>query len=199
MPFWAGMLTEDQHPHPELQTAIRQASWDLYFSDNPVCEAPDFVNDPGIDLAALMDGTTLMILSRESRDVPPETVPQRQRGTRGRRPNLQVTLEPPNPQDFLHALLKTRKAWIQVTYQDGRTKVQPWNASKMGPTSNVIGNLRSRPEFRSDAWQKNGISSVRVTIEEPLRDRLTTTEDEGRTGWRRPLARFFSRRDAGNQ
>ena len=33
MPFWAGMLTEDQHPHHELQQAIRQASWDLYFRD----------------------------------------------------------------------------------------------------------------------------------------------------------------------
>ena len=34
MPFWAGMLTEEQHPHPELERAIRQASWDLYFRDN---------------------------------------------------------------------------------------------------------------------------------------------------------------------
>ena len=31
MPFWAGMLTEDQHQHPELERAIRQAAWDLYF------------------------------------------------------------------------------------------------------------------------------------------------------------------------
>ena len=42
MPFWAGMLTEDQHPLPELQLAIKQASWDLYFQDNQVCEPPDF-------------------------------------------------------------------------------------------------------------------------------------------------------------
>ena len=199
MPFWAGMLTEDQHPHPELQTAIRKASWDLYFSDNPVCEAPDFVSDPGIDLAALMDGTPLMILSRESRDIPPRTSPQRQRGSRGRRPTLPITLEPPNSEDFLDALLRAKKAWIQVTYRDGRTERQPWNASNMRTTSNVLGNLRSRPEFRSDAWQNNGIASVRVTIEEPPRARLTNTEDTGRTGWRRLLARFFSRREAGNQ
>ena len=69
----------------------------------------------------------------------------------------------------------------------------------MRSTSNVIGNLRSRPEFRSDAWQRNGIASVRVTIEEPLRDRFTNMEDKGRTGWRRPLAQFFSRRDPGSQ
>ena len=27
MPFWAGMLTEDQHPHEGVQVAIKQASW----------------------------------------------------------------------------------------------------------------------------------------------------------------------------
>ena len=42
MPFWAGMLTEQQHPHPELERAIRQASWDLYFRDNPVCRPTGF-------------------------------------------------------------------------------------------------------------------------------------------------------------
>ena len=31
MPFWAGMLTEAQHPHEKLPDAIQQASWDLYF------------------------------------------------------------------------------------------------------------------------------------------------------------------------
>ncbi len=36
IPFWAGMLTEDQHPYVELQRAVRQASWDLFFSQNPV-------------------------------------------------------------------------------------------------------------------------------------------------------------------
>ena len=29
MPFWAGMLTERQHPHPELEKAVRQAAWDF--------------------------------------------------------------------------------------------------------------------------------------------------------------------------
>ena len=199
MPFWAGMLTEDQHPHPEIQTAIRQASWDLYFSVNPVCEVPDFVSDPGIDLAVLLDGTPLMVLYQESRDAAPETAQQRQLGPRGRRPILPITLEPPNSQDFLDALLKTKNAWIEVSYQDGRKEVQPWNSGNMKSTSNVIGNLRSRPEFRSDAWRRNGIASVRVTIQEPLRERSTNTEDKGRTGWRRPLAQFFRRRNPGNQ
>lgn len=64
MPFWAGMLTEAQHPYPELQQAIQQASWDLYFSANPVCPPPDFVADPGMDLAAILQGQPLLILSQ---------------------------------------------------------------------------------------------------------------------------------------
>lgn len=86
---------------------------------------------------------------------------------RHRGPTLPITLDPPNSDSFRDALLRTKKAWIQVTYQDARTEVQPWNAGNMSVTSNVIGNLRSRPAFRSGAWQKNGIASVRATIEKP--------------------------------
>ena len=62
MPFWAGMLTEDQHPHPGVQAAIKQASWDLYFRDDPVCAIPEFVADPGLNLADLLDGQPLLLL-----------------------------------------------------------------------------------------------------------------------------------------
>ena len=62
MPFWSGMLTEEQQRHEELERAIRQASWDLYFRTNPVCDPPDFVNDPGLDLETLLDGQPLLIL-----------------------------------------------------------------------------------------------------------------------------------------
>lgn len=62
MPFWVGMLTEEQHPHPLLEQAIRQASFDLYFKDNPVCDPPEFVKDPGMDLANLLKGRPLLVL-----------------------------------------------------------------------------------------------------------------------------------------
>lgn len=64
MPFWAGMLTEAQHQHPELNQAIRQASWNLYFGETPVCQPPDFVADPGLDLAAILKGQPLLILAQ---------------------------------------------------------------------------------------------------------------------------------------
>lgn len=66
MPFWAGMLTERQHRLTELEQAIRQASWDLYFRDNPVCEPPDLVKDPGLDLVSILDGQSLRIMRGET-------------------------------------------------------------------------------------------------------------------------------------
>ena len=63
MPFCAGMLTQRQHPHPELEKAVRQAAWDLYFRRDPVCIPPDFVTDPGIDLNAILRGQPLLILA----------------------------------------------------------------------------------------------------------------------------------------
>ena len=61
MPFWAGMLTEDQHPHPLVQAAIKQAGWELFFRDDPVCEPPEFVTDPGLDLSELLGDQPLLI------------------------------------------------------------------------------------------------------------------------------------------
>lgn len=66
MPFWAGMLTEDQHPHPLVQTAIKQAGWELFFRDNPVCDQPDFVGDPGLDLDEVLDGQPLLVMEARS-------------------------------------------------------------------------------------------------------------------------------------
>ena len=66
MPFWAGMLTERQHPHPQLEIAIRQAAWNLHFRDDPVCAPPDFVVDPGIDLNSILREQPILILAGRS-------------------------------------------------------------------------------------------------------------------------------------
>ena len=162
MPFWAGMLTEEQHPHSELQKAVRQASWFLFFAENPVCQPPGFVHDPQLDLDELLAGTPLLVLRRDAR-----------KHNLGRNPRsggsatLPITMEPPDSHDFKTALLTAKKAWLQVSYTDGRKEVRPWDAQKIKPSSNVLGNLRSKREFRAANWQKNGIASLRVTIEHP--------------------------------
>ena len=82
MPFWAGMLTEQHHPDPELQAAIRQASWDLYFRDNPVCPPPDCVENPGMDLDSILGGQPLLILHRESSNQTHSPSPKTHESTR---------------------------------------------------------------------------------------------------------------------
>ena len=64
MPFWASMPTKEQHEHPQLAQAFRQASWDLYFKDNPVCQPPDFVRDPNVDLESILAGQPILILDK---------------------------------------------------------------------------------------------------------------------------------------
>ena len=162
MPYWAGMLTEDQHPHPELQQAIRQASWDLYFSEDPVCEIPDFVKNPGGDLNKDLGGLSLLVIRRENTAAPDRKPFSTRQGT-----TLPITLEPPNSAEFLAALLRTKVGWIEETYHDGRKVTHRWDASRMTESSKVLGNLRSRKEYRAGEWQKSGIASVKVSIERP--------------------------------
>ncbi len=80
---------------------------------------------------------------------------------------LPITLDPPNSADFKVALLQTKRARIEESYNDGRKKVLPWIAQNMGPSSNVLGNLRSRPNYRQGAWQKAGLASLHVSIDRP--------------------------------
>jgi hypothetical protein len=156
------MLTEDQHPLEALQQAIRQASWDLYFAKNPVCETPDFVEDPGLELNDILEERPLLILSRATKPSPTRGI-----GSRGEAATLPITLVPENVKEFLDSLLLTMEAWIEVSYSDGHKETRRWLAKRMQRSSNVIDNLRSRPEFRAGNWQKEGIVSLRVTIEHP--------------------------------
>ena len=90
---------------------------------------------------------------------------QARRGGQGS--TLPITLDPQDSSDFRDALLRTKEAWLEVSYGDGRKEVQRWDASNMTKSSNVLGNLRSRSDFRRGTWQKNGIVRVRVSIERP--------------------------------
>jgi hypothetical protein len=109
-----------------------------------------------------LDGSPSLVLSRETN---PPSAKRTRREWRG--PTLPITLDPQDSADFLDALLRTKEAWLEVSYSDGRKEVRRWDASLMSTSSNVIGNLRSRPEFRNGTWQKNGIVSLRVSVEHP--------------------------------
>ena len=84
-----------------------------------------------------------------------------------RRDTLPIELDPSPASTFLEELLRTKRAWIVELYPDGRREVVPWKAANMSRSSDVIGNVRSRPRYRAGTWQQHGIASLRVSIEEP--------------------------------
>lgn len=77
---------------------------------------------------------------------------------------LPITLEPSDPEIFKQELLVSKRAEIETTYTDGRVERKPWNATRFSVSSNVFGNLRSRPEYRSGNWQSRGIVKVHVKV-----------------------------------
>jgi hypothetical protein len=77
---------------------------------------------------------------------------------------LPIELVPADPSDFKDALLRSRKATIEIIYSNGSTEQMDWDAERFSPSSNVIGNLRSRPEFRQGEWQKRGILRICVRV-----------------------------------
>ena len=62
-------------------------------------------------------------------------------------------------------LLLTKTAYITVFYKNGTSKQKTWNAHRFKESSGVLGNLRSRPEFRNGEWQKLGIQKGLVSID----------------------------------
>lgn len=104
MPHWAGMLTEAQHAHPLVERAVRQASWNLYFRISPVCVAPSFVSDPGLDLDGLLGVRPLLILARDSAPATSTAIPA---------VRLQGAID--SPADQVRALRrKTNQSWSNL-------------------------------------------------------------------------------------
>lgn len=78
---------------------------------------------------------------------------------------LPIELNPSTESDFKRRLLMTKTAYITTFYKNGTFKQKVWNAQRFRESSGVLGNLRSRPEFRNGEWQKLGIEKVLVTID----------------------------------
>ncbi len=78
---------------------------------------------------------------------------------------LPIELKPSSEADFKRRLLLTKTAYITIFYKNGTSKQKVWNANRFKESSGVLGNLRSRPEFRNGKWQKLGIEKVLVSID----------------------------------
>lgn len=79
---------------------------------------------------------------------------------------LPIELNPSGEDEFKRKLLLTKKAYITIFYANGTNEKKLWKANSFRESSGVLGNLRSRPEFRNGEWQKRGIIKVFVSINE---------------------------------
>lgn len=80
---------------------------------------------------------------------------------------LPIAFDPPSAEAFKEQLLRRQRASIVEVYRDGRRIERLWDASNMSDSSNVVGNLRSRPRYRQGVWQRKGIQSLIVSVRLP--------------------------------
>lgn len=78
---------------------------------------------------------------------------------------LPIELNPQGESEFKRKLLITKQAFITTYYANGTSERKKWKANSFQETSGVLGNLRSRPEFRNGKWQELGIIKVFVSID----------------------------------
>ena len=79
---------------------------------------------------------------------------------------LNIELKPAEQDNFKTLLLQKKRANIITYYADDRVEKKIWDASNMSESSNILGNLRSRPEYRNGEWQKRGIIKVVCEIDD---------------------------------
>ncbi|WP_396187587.1 hypothetical protein [Flavobacterium sp.] len=79
---------------------------------------------------------------------------------------LPIILIPNDIEKFKKILLINKQASITTYYKDGKHIKKYWTAENMTSDSNILGNLRSRPEFRKENWQKLKIEKVVVEVNE---------------------------------
>jgi hypothetical protein len=77
---------------------------------------------------------------------------------------LPLVLDPSDPDNFRNAFIAKGRAIMSIYFEDGRIEEEEWLCQRFGPSSNVIGNLRSKAKFRSSEWRRLGITKVIVKV-----------------------------------
>lgn len=77
---------------------------------------------------------------------------------------LKINFYPEDTTEFKELLLINKSAYITIYFNDGYTEKKEWKANKFTENSDLIGNLRSRPEFRKGNWQNANIEKIEVEI-----------------------------------
>ena len=83
--------------------------------------------------------------------------------TKSRKSLPELIFVPSNEEQFKLALLKSKKARFVLTYDSGHVKESFWNAESFDVTSNLRGNIQSRPFWRNK--NKEGLVKVEVVVD----------------------------------
>lgn len=132
-----------------VEQCLKYRAWELYKwhpKDQPAPKKPE--NYP----------------SNWREPVPPPIASSEPVCARTTRDSLPIQLIPSESDAFRNAFISRGLAEMAIHYQDGRIENQVWPCQRFGPKSNVMGNLRSRAQFRSGIWQQLGIRNVVVKI-----------------------------------
>jgi hypothetical protein len=135
----------------EIEQCLQYRAWELYGwhpEEEPQPTKPDNYPDNW----------------REPADLPKESLkkPRIVRSGFGSRSDvLPIELHPSDPAAFRDKFIRGGVATI-LTYYGDRVEESIWECKRFSKSSNVIGNLRSRHDFRNDRWQELGITKVVV-------------------------------------
>jgi hypothetical protein len=77
---------------------------------------------------------------------------------------MPIELFPINPNEFKKKFIEKGVANMLYYYSDGRVEKKIWRKGNFTENSDVMGNLRSRPEARKGKWQQMGIIKLRCEI-----------------------------------
>lgn len=79
---------------------------------------------------------------------------------------LPIEFVPNDLKLFKKLLLEKKKAYVDWYYQDGHIEAQKsWDVSRFTKDSNLLANVRSRPEARKGKWKELGLTKVVYKIE----------------------------------
>jgi hypothetical protein len=71
------------------------------------------------------------------------------------------------PQRFLERFLAAGVAYIEEHYVDGQVKVRKWLVERLTAKSNLVANIRSKPQYRQGNWQDAGLAKLVMHLEPP--------------------------------
>ena len=82
---------------------------------------------------------------------------------KSRKSSTALVFHPADEAQFKDALLKSKKAHFELTYNTGAVKSSLWDAQDFKDTSNLRGNIQSKTFWRSR--EKEGLVKVEVYID----------------------------------